>query len=820
MATDRKKKYAAKEGGSAEDRALEKFAELIIDKIKSINEDWKKPWFSENAMQWPRNLNGRDYNGMNALLLMLHSEKQGYKMPVYMTFNSMESLNYTKGKLSERKPLTDAEGNKLPSVMILKGEKSFPVFLTTFTVINKETKEKIKYDDYNQLSNEEKQDYNVYPKLQVYNVFNVDQSNMKDVRPELYNKLKAQNNLIPPEISPDAYSFPAIDEMIKNNEWLCPIKIQHQDEAYYSISKDEIVLPEKQQFYKAENFYGTAFHEMVHSTGSKDRLDRFVEGSYFGSKEYAREELVAELGSALIMQKYGLTKTIKEDSCSYLKSWLDSLKTSPEFLKTVLGDVKKATALLNEQIEKMNMKLSNENSNKNQQEVLPVTKIPEEAQVEITTADNESKEALIKLLKDNLYSPESNNPIEVSSGTGNSIIVNTSDYDYVAETIYNNIDAETVSKVTDITNVYNGQRLIEQGLFAHNEFSKVFEAKRNDQNWLKEQGLEGDIKWDLGFVNGNSGYHIVVADTENGKKYAVLDHKADIFYPFTDMNNVKSGIDGELKERILSEGKNIDSFGRIKQVGDVIKLNESGAVQRNLIIDEEAEAIYSYYPGDDLAAPKLELKAEKDLLSQSMISPELLKLDNIDTLLDMKDRIYPPRVIKEGANQKLDEYINSLKTGAKAQEKNTENERKEIPLTMGMHLFNNNDKWGLRDKDGKVILTPIWNYMLLENNTLSISRADSEGNIVTKSYTEEQLDNIANKLSRITDIHIEKRGESEDKWIGGEIDDEPVISERLTGKDRNDYENGEISEMMLAIKYFASYLNHEQGKEQGNGLKM
>lgn len=59
-----------------------------------------------------------------------------------MTFNSMESLNYTKGKLSERKPLTDAEGNKLPSVMILKGEKSFPVFLTTFTVINKETKEK------------------------------------------------------------------------------------------------------------------------------------------------------------------------------------------------------------------------------------------------------------------------------------------------------------------------------------------------------------------------------------------------------------------------------------------------------------------------------------------------------------------------------------------------------------------------------------------------------------------------------------------------------------------------------------------------------
>lgn len=163
--------------------------------------------------------------------------------------------------------------------------------------------------------------------------------------------------------------------------------------------------------------------------------------------------------------------------------------------------------------------------------------------------------------------------------------------------------------------------------------------------------------------------------------YAVLDHKADIFYPFTDINNVKSGIDGELKERLLSEGKNIDSFGRIKPVGDVIKLNEAGAVQRNLLIDGEAEAVYSYFPGDDLRTPKLELKADKDLLAQSLISPKLLKLDNIDTLLDIKDRIYPPRVIKENTNQKLDEYINSLNTSAKVpEEKQRMREKKSHSL--------------------------------------------------------------------------------------------------------------------------------------------
>lgn len=74
----------------------------------------------------------------------------------------------------------------------------------------------------------------------------------------------------------------------------------------------------KEQFQSGEAFYGTLFHEMVHSTGAEGVLDR-LQPTSFGSKEYAREELVAELGSALIAQRYGMTKHIKEDSCAYLK---------------------------------------------------------------------------------------------------------------------------------------------------------------------------------------------------------------------------------------------------------------------------------------------------------------------------------------------------------------------------------------------------------------------------------------------------------------------------------------------------------------------
>ncbi len=95
-------------------------------------------------------------------LLLIHCENKGYTIPRFCTFDRVQRLN---------KP--DKDGQELPRVSILRGEKSFPVMLTTFTCIHKETKEKIKYDDYKRLSDDEKKEYNVYPKMQVFRVFNV-----------------------------------------------------------------------------------------------------------------------------------------------------------------------------------------------------------------------------------------------------------------------------------------------------------------------------------------------------------------------------------------------------------------------------------------------------------------------------------------------------------------------------------------------------------------------------------------------------------------------------------------------------------------------
>ena len=328
------------DGPNSEEKALDLFAEMMIEKIESINEDWRKPWFTEGALQWPRNLSGREYNGMNAFMLMLHCEKEGYKIPRFCTFDCVQRMN---------KPGKD--GQELPRVSVLRGEKSFPVMLTTFTCIHKETKEKIKYDDYKNLSEDEKKEYNVYPRMQVFRVFNVQQTNLREARPELWEKLEKENGR--PEVKAgEQFDFEPVDRMISENLWICPIRPMHQDSAYYSITKNEIVVPEKRQFKDGEAFYGTLFHEMTHSTGAKGVLDR-LEPTAFGSKEYAREELVAELGSALVSQRYGMIKHIKEDSCAYLKSWLDSLKESPQFIKTTLMDVKKASSIITQKVDRI-----------------------------------------------------------------------------------------------------------------------------------------------------------------------------------------------------------------------------------------------------------------------------------------------------------------------------------------------------------------------------------------------------------------------------------------------------------------------------------
>ena len=348
MASDRKYNN---DGPSAADKALEKFTELMIEKIQTLQGDWKKPWFTPGVTQPPRNLSGRHYNGGNSLMLMLQAEKMGYDIPVWGTFDRITGLNYNRDRQGNVLLARDSFGNKLPQVSVNKGEKSFPVFLTTFTVVNQETKEKIPYDDYRNLSREEQAKYKVFPKLQVFNVFNVAaQTNLEMTRPELFEKLKAEA-AGQFQHQGDLKSHPAIDMMIDENLFLCPINQVKGDRAYYSPSRDEIVVPTREQFIDGEAFATNTLHECAHATGAESRLNRPDLGHPFGSEPYGREELTAELSAAVVASQYGLSKHVKDDSAKYLKSWLSSLHETPDFLKTVLANVRRCSTLITQRIE-------------------------------------------------------------------------------------------------------------------------------------------------------------------------------------------------------------------------------------------------------------------------------------------------------------------------------------------------------------------------------------------------------------------------------------------------------------------------------------
>lgn len=124
------------------------------------------------------------------------------------------------------------------------------------------------------------------------------------------------------------------------------IKETISNDAFYSPVRDFIQIPCREQYENIMEFYSTLFHEMVHSTGHKNRLGRFEESSKlvaFGSEDYSKEELIAEIGSATLMNVIGI-ETIEtfKNSAAYIQSWLRVLKNDNKFIVSASSKAEKA----------------------------------------------------------------------------------------------------------------------------------------------------------------------------------------------------------------------------------------------------------------------------------------------------------------------------------------------------------------------------------------------------------------------------------------------------------------------------------------------
>lgn len=174
------------------------------------------------------------------------------------------------------------------------------------------------------------------PFLRYYNVFHIDQC----------EGLKAKHSKpLPQNAEADQKAESIICGYLKSSG----VRMTHQqgDRAFYRPSDDTITLPLLAQFHETSEYYSTAFHELIHSTGHSKRLNRLDKTAFFGSEAYSKEELIAEIGASALVNVAGLeTAESFRNNSAYVQNWLQVLKSDKRFIVSASGKAEKAVALI------------------------------------------------------------------------------------------------------------------------------------------------------------------------------------------------------------------------------------------------------------------------------------------------------------------------------------------------------------------------------------------------------------------------------------------------------------------------------------------
>lgn len=263
----------------------EMVAESFIKEMENGKIPWKQPWFGTRLAV--DHIKGKPYSLLNQLLLGEPGE--------YLTFNQVKKEGGSVKK-----------GAKAKFVVFWK-------FLKVETDLEDENGKKI---------------FKEVPFLRYYNVFHINQTEgIKEKHPQ---GAKESN------LTPDETAQALFDEYITRERITVH---KDRDNAYYRPTDDSIGLPDIKRFTDISEYYSTAFHEAIHSTGAKSRLDR-LESTHFGSDAYSKEELVAEIGSSMLLNMVGMnTEESFKNNVAYVQNWLSHLKDD---VKLIVGAASKA----------------------------------------------------------------------------------------------------------------------------------------------------------------------------------------------------------------------------------------------------------------------------------------------------------------------------------------------------------------------------------------------------------------------------------------------------------------------------------------------
>ena len=300
---------------------------FVIDGLEKNICPWLKPWSSaDGIVGTPMNYSTKsEYHGGNIIVLTSIQMAKGYAHNKWVTYKGAKDLG----------------GNVKKS----ENKNYYPVVFWKFFIKEEEVDGKIKKKK--------------IPFLRYFNVYNIDQC--EGIKMPEKPKKKRVAKLKP---------IKNAEAMVKKydlQEENLTIKIEEGNRAYFQPSTDTIVTPTMRQAVdKAksvgqtandgkQHFYSTLFHEMVHSSGTKDRCNRegITDGSHFGNHEYSKEELVEEIGSAILCAKAGLnSERVLENTQAYCKSWAKKLKSEPKWILWAGGRAEKSVKyILNEETE-------------------------------------------------------------------------------------------------------------------------------------------------------------------------------------------------------------------------------------------------------------------------------------------------------------------------------------------------------------------------------------------------------------------------------------------------------------------------------------
>ena len=280
--------------------------QIITDRIVAELEQgvipWQKPWSGvQGAIS---HTTGKRYSLLNQILL-------GCRSGEFVTFKEAQR-----------------EGGR-----IKKGEKASMIVFWKFIETAKRD------DDGNVIHGADgKPLMESVPFLRYYNVFHIDQC--EGIQPHF-----AEDPTPGEYLSPDVAAEQIVEDYVQRSG--VKLTIQHSDRAFYSPSSDSVTVPELAQYTSVSEYYSTLFHELTHSTGHYSRLNRLSKEASFGSELYSKEELIAELGAAFLVNHAGLETTSSfRNSAGYIQSWLKQLKEDKRLIVSAAGKADKAVAMI------------------------------------------------------------------------------------------------------------------------------------------------------------------------------------------------------------------------------------------------------------------------------------------------------------------------------------------------------------------------------------------------------------------------------------------------------------------------------------------